>query len=381
MRILLSNNSKKRLFDFLKEKYKVNNLWKLSKKMEMPFSTLSNWKKRKGYLPDKIIPKEYLNKLNIIDKKPDNWWQVKGGKIGGKKCAEIQKKRLGKKDYIEVMRQRGRKVINTIWKRYGKEEVTSMAIRGKLKKRENESQRLERENESYFKNKKIALNCKKVTYTPNDIKKGIIFPNKMTSELAEEIGVHLGDGCLSKNRNYFSVKTNKREEKYMLYLFKLYKKIYNLDLKLMKLPSVVGFEVYSKALCEFKNKILGLPYGEKIHRIEVPKAILNTKNKDIYRALIRGLFDTDGCICINKKNGKDYPIISLCVLSEKLILQVSKMLERLGYITFHNKQSINLNGIVMFKKWVEEIGSSNPKNFNKLRWASSITDSTRPCGE
>ena len=142
---------------------------------------------------------------------------------------------------------------------------------------------------------------------------------------------------------------------------------------MMRLPSVVGFEVYSKALCEFKNRVLGLPYGEKIHRIEVPKAVLDTKNKEVYYALIRGLFDTDGCICIVKRNNKDYPIIALGITSEKLILQVSNMLKKLGYISFHNKNSIALNGIVMFKKWAAEIGSNNSKNFDKLNRASSIT--------
>ena len=380
MRILLSRSSKKRLFNFWKDKYGVKSLNKLSKKINIPPRTLSGWRYEKWYLPEKIIPTKIVSTLSIIDKQPDNWGMIKGGKIGGKRSAEIMKTKLGKRRYSEMMSKRGKRVINTIWKRYGKEKLIQMTVKGKIKKREEESKRMEGENESYFTNEEICLNLKDINYTSNDLKKKIIFPNKITSELAEEIGIHLGDGCLSKNRNYFSVKTNKKEDGYMRYLFQLYKKLYNLDLKLMVLPSVVGFEIYSKALCEFKNKVLGLPYGEKIHRIKVPKSILDTKNKEVYYALLRGLFDTDGCICIVKRNNKDYPIISLCIKSKKLILQVNDILKRLGYIPFHNKQSIVLSGIVMFKKWVREIGSNNPKNIKKLRWANSITESTQPCG-
>src|SRR3989338_2794915 len=323
MRLLLTKNSRKKLFGFLKKKYKAKN------------------------------------------------FIILAGKLGGKKSAELLKKKLGKEGYSQLMQQKGKKAINTLLKRYGIKELTKMTVEGKLRKRKNESERLEKENECYFTNEEVSLDLRAVNYTSNDIKKRIIFPNKVTTELAEEIGVHLGDGCLSKNRNYFSVKTNKKEEGYMLYLFQLYKKIYNLDLRLMRLPSVVGFEVYSKALCEFKNKVLGLTYGKKIHKIEVPKAILDSKNKEIYHALIKGLFDTDGCACIVKKNNKNYPVIYIAIKSEKLIKQVGEMLKKLGYLPYsNNKSCIALNGTVMLKKWIKEINSNNPKNIEKLKWAS-----------
>ena len=365
MRILLSKEERLKLLEILKQRHQAKTLKELSIKMNLPFKTIQNWMyTERKYIPEKIIPEDVV--LEIIDKQEDNWGAIKAGKIGGKKSAELLIKKLGKENYSKMMQQRGKKAGNSLFKRYGIKELTKMTVEGKIKKRENESKQLEKESEKYFTNEEIVLDLKEVTYTQNDIKKRIIFPKKMTSELAEEIGVHLGDGCLSKNKNYFSVKTNKTEGEYMEHLFRLYKKIYNLDLKLMTLPSVVGFEVYSKALCEFKNKVIGLPYGEKIHKIEIPRAILDTKNKEIYKALIKGLFDTDGCIHIAKKNNKEYPMITLCIKSEKLILQVSDMLIKLGYIPSHNKQSICLNGTVMFKKWKEEIGSSNSKNFGKL---------------
>jgi len=216
------------------------------------------------------------------------------------------------------------------------------------------------------------LKTDNVIFSRNDKSKEIRLPERMSLELAEEIGVHLGDGCLSKNKNYFSVKTNKKEEGHVTeFLFPLYKKLYNLNLKLMRLPSVSGFEIYSKAVCEFKNKVLDIPYGEKIHKIEIPHQVLDSRNKEIYRACIRGLFDTDGHLAIIKSK-KNYPTISITIKSEKLIAQVKDMLTKLGFIVYAGKWVININGKFMIEKWRQEIGSNNPKNKLKLRQALNL---------
>lgn len=267
--------------------------------------------------------------------------------------------------------------MNALWKKYGL-ELTNKAIKGKIEKREKQSNQLEKYYIDYFKNTPIRLRTNNISFSNTDKKKEIKFPNKMSKELAEEIGIHLGDGCMSYNRNYFSVKTNKKEERYVTeFLFPLYKKIYNLDLKLIRLESVSGFEIYSKALCEFKNKSLGIPYGEKVHRIKVPETVLKTKNKEIYQAFIRGLFDTDGCISIVKE---DYPVIAIMIRSEELIKKVSEMLTMMGFIPNYTKERIYINGNVMLKKWIKEINSNNPVKIEKLKWASRIVDNTQSCG-
>lgn len=56
------------------------------------------------------------------------------------------------------------------------------------------------------------------------------------------------------------------------------------------------------------------------------------------------------------------------------------MLEKLGIIASLNKWTIQVSGPIMLNKWMEEIGSNNPKNIERLERARSIADSTRPCG-
>ena len=367
---MLKKESRESLFNFLKEKNNCKSFKELSVKINFPLKTLQNWRLGYLYLPTEIIPKEFTD-FKITDQKEENWGQVKGGKIGGVNAVESMKKRLGKEKYSEMKREHGKKMLNTIWKRYGKNEVVKMASLGRAKSRENKSKNLELENQSFFTNEKILLDISSVQFSKNDLERNIVLPKEMSLELAEETGIHLGDGCLSINRKYFSVKTNKKEEGYMLnFLFPLYKKLYNLDLRLMRLPSVVGFEICSKALFNFKNKTLNIPYGNKVEKIKVPQTILESKNKGIYSAFIRGLFDTDGCVYMVKSKD-NYPVLSFTIKSEQLMKEVAEMLRKMGFIPYQGKHIIALNGYSMLAKWKEEIGSNNPKNLLKLQQANS----------
>ena len=366
---MLKKESRENLFNFLKEKHNVNSFKKLSLKMNIPVKTLQKWRLGERYLPREIIP-EFI-KLEIIDQKEENWGQVKGGKIGGRKSIENLKKLWGDKKYYDVRSKMGKIAIKKLHSIFDMKELSKKALVGRIKSRERKSKTLEIENQLFFTNKKIILDNSLIQFSKGDFKKNIILPKEMSVDLAEEIGIHLGDGCLSFNRKYFSVKTNKKEEDYMVnFLFPLYKKLYNLDLKLMRLPSVVGFETYSKALFDFKNKTLNIPYGNKVEKIKVPKTILESKNKEIYASFIRGLFDTDGCVNIIKSK-KNYPVVGFTIKSEQLIKGVADMLRKMGFIPYQGKHQIALNGHTMLAKWIKEINSNNPKNILKLQQASS----------
>ncbi|PIN81946.1 hypothetical protein COV11_00505 [Candidatus Woesearchaeota archaeon CG10_big_fil_rev_8_21_14_0_10_30_7] len=363
MRYFLSNKARLDVFGFLKKKHHVKNWKELSEKIQIPYKTVQNWRLGSRYIPDELL-KLVPFKFNIIDQKEANWGQRKGGHSG----LGISKKLKNKLQKVRM--STGKKVMRNLWKKYGS-ELTKKAVAGKIKKREKESKQADLKNQNFFINKKIFLDISKIKLSKFDKKKKLKLPEYMSSELAEEIGIHLGDGCLLKKRNYFSVKCNKKEESYISgFVFPLYKKIYNLDLKLMRLPSVSGFETYSQAILEFKNKVLKIPHGKKIGKITVPKCVFETRNKKIYSAFIRGIFDTDGCATIAKGR---YPRILISIKSENLLEQIVDMLKKMGFIPVLNKWEICLNGHVMLDKWIREIGSSNPKKITKLKelWAIS----------
>lgn len=363
--------SRKRLFNYLKKKNKVSTLKELAIKIKVPFKTINHWHyDYKKYIPENLI-EEYDGKIDIIDRQPDNWGLKKGGNNGIKKKINNLRKLWKNKDYHKARSEAGKKALQIVREKYGIEELTRKAIAGRINKRKLKSKDLEAANKEFFTNNNVMLNVSGIKLNYYDKNKKILFPSEMSPELAEELGIHLGDGCLSLNKNYFSVKTNKKEREYMKsFIFPLYKKLYNLDLKLMELESVVGFEIYSAAFFEFKNKILKIPYGNKVEKILVPDAVLKTKNKQIYCAFIRGLFDTDGCVNIIKSKS-NYPVVTFTIKSQGLINQVKEMLVRLGFIPSAGRWKIDLNGHIMVNKWLKEIGSNNPKNLARLKQACS----------
>ena len=224
-----------------------------------------------------------------------------------------------------------------------------------------------------YSNHNLELDTSKINYSRYDIKKNIKLPNKITPELAEEMGMHLGDGFLSNKKYEYRLKGNQNDEKeyYSNFIKPLFKKLYNIEINLKDYGDSFGFETYSKALWEFKTKVLKLKAGKKVYIAKMPD-ILKVNNPKILGAFIRGLFDTDGCISFKTKYGynKYYPGIDLSLASKPLIKDTAKILKMLGLNpnVYFNKQGgmIYINGVDAFKRYENLIGWSNPKNLNRI---------------
>jgi hypothetical protein len=225
---------------------------------------------------------------------------------------------------------------------------------------------------SYNKND-LSLNISKLNYSIYDKKKKIKFPDKITPELAEEIGMHLGDGHLSGKRFEYRLKGNPKDEKeyYDDYIKRLFKNIYNLEIKPRQFEQSYGFEIKSKALWEYKTKILGIKPGNK-EKITIPKK-LKVNNIKILTSFIRGLFDTDGSLIFKSRYGYKnyYPEIHLTLFSKKLIEEVGEIIKMLGFKPgiYYSKRygTIQLYGIGAFKRYENLIGWSSYKNLNRVK--------------
>ena len=195
-----------------------------------------------------------------------------------------------------------------------------------------ESRALIREPNISYNQKPKKFNLSIIKLSKADGLKKIKFPKKMTPGLAEEIGIHLGDGFLSDKKYEYRLKGGKDEaEYYDIFINNLYKKLYNLDVRIKEYESTYGFEVYSRAIWQFKVECLGISPGRK-DSIKLPK-ILKINDKNILTAFIRGIFDTDGSVSFSNRYGlgKYYPTISISLKSEKLMLEIVEILTMLGF--------------------------------------------------
>jgi hypothetical protein len=133
----------------------------------------------------------------------------------------------------------------------------------------------------------MTFDLSQVEYSRRDLEKPLKIPSKLTPDLAEIIGLHIGDGHLGYRKNKYSyvmqLMGNPKTERlhYDNRILKLWKSVFNIDLKLKDYPNkCYGFIVYSKALGTFFNKVLKMPIGRKSKSIRIPNLIKKTcKNK------------------------------------------------------------------------------------------------------
>ncbi len=245
----------------------------------------------------------------------------------------------------------------------------------------------------------MEFNLSKVEFSNADIKRDLVLPKRLTKELAEDIGIMVGDGHIGKytynNKNSHQIRCDGSYSSDLLYyknfviplkyfVIPLKFKLYNIKFKInLWRKDELFIRAYSQGLYNFYTKILGLN-SERKNNIGVPKMIIYS-SKQIKKAFLRGLFSTDFTLAFKKKH-KDrlyYPTCRLEVSSENLILDLEKLFLDFGFRKsvcydihkIHPKSknlsinhSICLNGKKELEKWVKKIGFNNPKNILKYNY-------------
>lgn len=219
--------------------------------------------------------------------------------------------------------------------------------------------------------------------------------SKITPEIAEFLGWHLGDGCISTSKGrYEYALTGDITEEYLFYqniIVPRFNKIFKNFLKepvfLKKHTSVgiCGIYLFNKKFVSFLRRDFNLKSGKKID-VRIPSLIKTESQKSCF---LRGLFDTDGSIyfCksyVKRKNKSLYeifhyePKIKLATISRELIDQVREILMELGfsprlYKPRRQKRNENLMYALVLdikkdtRKWIKEIGFKNTKHSTKVK--------------
>ena len=149
-----------------------------------------------------------------------------------------------------------------------------------------------------------------------------------SKELAELIGVVLGDGNISEfsRCQRLVISCNSAHKEYIGYISRLVEKIFNKKPSIIKRSKENCIDIY--LYLQDIDKALGLPSGNKIRNsVKIPGWIF--KNREHLRRCLKGLFETDGHYGLNKKSYVEY--IQFCNESQSLRKSVFKALRNLNY--------------------------------------------------
>jgi hypothetical protein len=325
MRILLSKSSREKLFQYIFEENDSSSMKDLSIKLKQPLKTLQEWRYNyQRYIPYEFIPQKIETQLEILDKQENNWGKIKGGKI-------TQKILLVK---------------------YGPQEIKNRQKNGG-----------KRSAEEKIKNDK-PLNI------------------KLDDPLFLEFyGILLGDGWLSKlhskNKTIHLIGISGHLVKDKGFHHKInnnIKKLFDRNPYLKEIKRYNAREILfsHKVLFNFLVEKLNFPIGLK-KNLHLPTPICQM-DFNLTKYIIRGIFDTDGCFYLDKTPvGKPYPCISITMKEPALMQQIYNCLISQGFKVYHYKsekiEMLILKGSKKLKKWLNEIGSSNPSKSNIMQKA------------
>jgi hypothetical protein len=201
-----------------------------------------------------------------------------------------------------------------------------------------------------------SLRTKKKRY--NNIRGDIIIPRHYSSDLAEFIGILLGDGHLTPTQ--VTVTLGKKERGYVEYVRLLIQRIFHGWPKLILLKNgnyvlYLGSTVVVQWLLS-----MGLVHNKVHDQVNLPSWIFS--DRSFLRMAVKGLIDTDGSVY-----KLSYGIqISFCNHSIPLLHSMRKALIKLGFHPSRISGShIYLTRMSEIEKFVREIGFSNQKHLQR----------------
>lgn len=152
---------------------------------------------------------------------------------------------------------------------------------------------------------------------------------KYSGELAEIIGIIMGDGGLyldRLNKYQITVAFNKKEEHYLKYVKRLFEDHFNYKFCISKGKDEFLLRNNSVFVGDYLIKS-GIKCGNKINnKVVVPNWI--SRKEEFLLRFIKGFFDTDGCVY--RKYGK-YAQIQIKLGCEETISSISNVLIKLGF--------------------------------------------------
>lgn len=200
---------------------------------------------------------------------------------------------------------------------------------------------------------------------------------RLNNFFCEFYGLLLGDGCISRFRDWegterfvIFITCNKRlDHEYLKYIQQRLNKEYQIYSYYYeyKNKNVCQLSIKNKGLCLELNEKFDVPIGLKYDKLKLSEEILSLP-WNVKKYVLRGLFDTDGCILANKRENYRYPWVTISSKSRSFREEIKGMLKKEGYPAYITGSDVCVRGIANVKRWFKDIGSSNSRNLLKYEY-------------
>ncbi len=202
------------------------------------------------------------------------------------------------------------------------------------------------------------------------IRKKISYPSR-SLELAELIGIILGDGGV-RSRLQLTVTFNYQTDlKHAEYICGIIRNLFSIDSSIKKRKNNNGADIIvsSSNVIDFLLK-QGIIIGNKVkNQVDVPAWV--QARLEYRRACLRGLVDTDGGVYVHsyKSAGKTYRYLKLGFTncSKPLLNFVFETLSLLKIKAYLNGNHVVIPSKDGVKKYFGDVYSNNPKHINRFK--------------
>jgi hypothetical protein len=183
----------------------------------------------------------------------------------------------------------------------------------------------------------VTFDLSSVQYSRHDIRRGLRIPTEMAPDLAEFIGIIVGDGHVrlhnSKKRTDWHYEVwiygNLKEKTYYTgYVGDLIHRVFSIRFNHKRSNRKNTFSSFfcSKALYLFLHNVIGIP--QRKDGVGIPSCILDG-GEVVWKAFLRGLYDADGCLTLKFKP-HPYPVLQARFKSRDLTLGCATLFRKLG---------------------------------------------------
>lgn len=211
----------------------------------------------------------------------------------------------------------------------------------------------------------------------------------LNSEIAEILGAFIGDGWIESDKNGLYITGSPVEDK--LYYDKHLAVLFSKHLSPVKPRNFTYWGVYG--ISTYKKEIIqkaigyGFQIGHKSLTAEIPDYIFNLKDEEIIKAIIRGIFDTDGSFWCErsraktstewKRNHNYHPEMRITSCSRKLLEQIQSLLDVFRIESkvvqksvkgskcsrnINNSYALNIRRKDEIEKFFKIVGTNNPRH-------------------